>query len=105
MRAAALVLFTQIEEHFRAARGTPSFLLSPCDWGLVQEWLNAGVPAEAIFRGIDRAFDDWRRGSGGRRMGTINSLAYCAQSITAEAVAMVGIGRHQRVLQLSDGKR
>ena len=38
--------FTEIEEHFRQARGTPLFQLSPLDWALVETWKDAGVPVE-----------------------------------------------------------
>ena len=52
--------FTEIEEHFQRARGTSLFLLSPLDWALVESWKNAGVPLEAVLRGIDAAFEKWR---------------------------------------------
>ena len=52
--------FTEIEEHFRRARGTGLFLLSPMDWALIEAWKNGGIPLEAVLRGIDAAFDKWR---------------------------------------------
>ena len=52
--------FTEIEEHFRQARGTPLFRLSPLDWALVETWKDAGVPVEAAHKGIDRVFEKWR---------------------------------------------
>ena len=52
--------FTEIEEHFRIARGTGLFLISPLDWALIEAWKNAGVPLEAVLRGIDAAFEKWR---------------------------------------------
>ena len=52
--------FTEIEEHFQRARGTSLFLLSPLDWALIETWKNAGVPLEAVLRGIDAAFEKWR---------------------------------------------
>jgi len=78
--------FTEVEEHFQQARGTALFLLSPLDWALVESWKNAGVPLEAVLRGIDAAFDKWRQ----RKSHTqaVNSLAYCAQAIMKEAEAM-----------------
>jgi len=45
--------FTEVEEHFQRARGTALFLMSPLDWALVETWKNAGVPLEAVLRGID----------------------------------------------------
>jgi len=75
--------FTEIEEHFQRVRGTSLFLLSPLDWALIETWKNAGVPLEAVLRGIDAAFEKWR----GRKVKTqqVNSLAFCAQAIMAEA--------------------
>jgi flagellar motility protein MotE (MotC chaperone) len=83
--------FTEIEEHFQRARGTGLFLLSPLDWALVETWKNAGVPIEAVLRGIDIAFDKWRS----RRIKTqkVNSLAFCAQAVLAEAGHLAGTGR------------
>jgi len=75
--------FTEIEEHFQRVRGTSLFLLSPLDWALIESWKNAGVPLEAVLRGIDVAFEKWR----GRKVKTqkVNSLAFCAQAVLAEA--------------------
>ncbi len=80
--------FTEIEEHFQRARATSLFLLSPLDWALIETWKNAGVPLEAVLRGIDAAFEKWR----GRRVRTqmVNSLAFCAQAVLAEAQIMAG---------------
>ena len=52
--------FTEVEDHFQRARGTGLFLLSPLDWALIETWKNAGVPLEAVLRGIDSAFEKWR---------------------------------------------
>lgn len=78
--------FTEIEEHFQRARGTSLFLLSPLDWALIESWKNAGVPLEAVLRGIDTAFEKWRA----RKVKTqaVNSLAFCAQAVLAEAQLM-----------------
>jgi hypothetical protein len=78
--------FTEIEEHFQRARGTGLFLLSPLDWALIESWNNAGVPLEAVLRGIDTAFEKWRS----RKVKTqkVNSLAFCAQAVLSEAQLM-----------------
>jgi hypothetical protein len=81
--------FTEVEEHFQRARGTGLFLLSPLDWALIESWKNAGVPLEAVLRGIDAAFEKWRSRKSKVRM--VNSLAYCAQEVLAEAQAMAGV--------------
>ena len=80
--------FTEIEEHFQRARGTGLFLLSPLDWALIESWNNAGVPLEAVLRGIDDAFEKWRT----RRVKTqtVNSLAFCAQAVLTEAQLIAG---------------
>jgi hypothetical protein len=80
--------FTEIEEHFRQARGTGLFLLSPLDWALIEAWKNAGIPLEAVLRGIDAAFEKWRAKPARARMQMVNSVAYCAQAIATEAQAL-----------------
>ncbi|HEY2845256.1 MAG TPA: hypothetical protein VGJ09_16455 [Bryobacteraceae bacterium] len=80
--------FTEIEEHFQRARGTGLFLLSPLDWALIEGWKNSGMPLEAVLRGIDAAFEKRRARPARARFQMVNSLAYCAQAIAAEAQAM-----------------
>ena len=81
--------FTEIEEHFQRARGTGLFLLSPLDWALIEAWKNGGIPLEAVLRGIDAAFEKWRKRPAQARIHMVNSLTYCAQAVTKEAQAMV----------------
>ena len=80
--------FTEVEEHFQRARGTGLFLLSPLDWALIEAWKNAGVPLQAVLRGIDAAFEKWRARK--NKLQAVNSLAYCAQAVAVEAQAMAG---------------
>ena len=80
--------FTEIEEHFQRTRGTGLFLLSPLDWALIETWKNAGVPLEAVLRGIDAAFEKWRARKVKTQM--VNSLAFCAQAVLTEAQIMAG---------------
>jgi hypothetical protein len=80
--------FTEIEEHFQRVRGTGLFLLSPLDWALIESWKNAGVPLEAVLRGIDAAFEKWR--SRKSKIQMVNSLAYCAQAVMTEAQIAAG---------------
>ena len=80
--------FTEIEDHFRNARGTGLFLLSPLDWALIEAWKNGGVPLEAVLRGIDAAFEKWRKKPARARIHMVNSVAYCTQAISQEAQAM-----------------
>ncbi len=75
--------FTEIEEHFQRARGTSMFLISPLDWALIENWKNAGLPLEAVLKGIDEAFEKWRSRKNARRQ--VNSLAYCAQAVLEAA--------------------
>jgi hypothetical protein len=81
--------FTEVEERFQKARGTGLFLMSPLDWALVEAWKNAGVPLEAVLRGVDAAFEKWRAKK--RRGQNVNSVAYCAQAVMLEAQAMAGV--------------
>ena len=77
--------FTEIEDHFQRRRGT-LILLSPLDWALMEIWKDAGIPLEAVLRGIDAAFDKWERRP--RRTRKVNGLAYCAQEVLATAEEM-----------------
>ena len=77
--------FTEIEDHFQRRRGTLT-LLSPLDWALMEIWKDAGIPLEAVLRGIDAAFDKWERRP--RRTRKVNGLAYCAQEVLATAEEM-----------------
>jgi len=77
--------FTEIEEHFQRRRGG-ILLLSTLDWALIETWKSAGVPLEAVFRGVDAAFDKYdRRPSKSKK---VNSLAYCSQAVLAAAEDM-----------------
>jgi len=80
--------FTEIEEHFQRVRGTGLFLLSPLDWALIETWKNGGIPLEAVMRGIGAAFEKWSKRPAQARVHRVNSLAYCAQAVIAEAQAM-----------------
>jgi hypothetical protein len=77
--------FTEIEEHFQRRRGG-ILLLSTLDWALIETWKNAGVPLEAVIRGVDDAFDKYdQRPSKSKK---VNSLAYCSQAVLAAAEDM-----------------
>jgi hypothetical protein len=76
--------FTEIEEHFQQRRGL--IQLSPLDWALIETWKDAGVPLEAVLRGIDAAFDKYdQRKSKAQK---VNSLGYCAQAVLTAAEDM-----------------
>jgi hypothetical protein len=77
--------FTEIEEHFQKRRGT-LVILSPLDWALMEIWKDAGIPLEAVIRGIDLSFDKWEKRP--RHTRKVNSLAYCAQEVLASAEEM-----------------
>lgn len=75
--------FTEIEDHFRQARRSGMFMLSPLDWALIESWKDGGIPLEAVLRGIDRAFEKYHARR--RRHGTVNSVAYCTQEVLGAA--------------------
>ncbi len=77
--------FTEIEEHFQRRRGT-LLLLSPLDWALMETWKDAGIPLEAVLRGIDTTFEKWERRPA--RFRKVNGLAYCAQEVLSAAEEM-----------------
>lgn len=76
--------FTEIEEHFQRRRGT-ALLLSTLDWALIETWKEAGIPLEAVLRGIDDAFERRAQRPSPRK---VNSLAYCAQAVLTAADEM-----------------
>jgi hypothetical protein len=76
--------FTEIEERFQKRRGS-LLLLSTLDWALIEMWQEAGVPLEAVLRGIDTAFDKYETRQQRRRMQRINGLAWCAQAVVTAA--------------------
>ncbi|MFY9843760.1 MAG: hypothetical protein WA718_20320 [Terriglobales bacterium] len=77
--------FTEIEEHYLRRRGT-HLLLSTLDWALIETWKSAGVPLEAVLRGVDDAFDKYdQRPTNSKK---VNSLAYCSQAVLAAAEDM-----------------
>ena len=71
--------FTEIEEYFWRKRGA-HLLVSPLDWAIVETWQRAGIPLDAVLRGIDNAFESYqhsRRGAGR----PLKSLAYCVDAV------------------------
>jgi hypothetical protein len=85
--------FTEIEEYFWKKRGS-HLLVSPLDWAIMETWQKAGVPLEAVFKGIDSAFESY--GRSGRGAGKpLKSLAYCTGAVldAAEEAAEAGAGR------------
>ena len=74
--------FTEIETRFQQRRGS-ILMLSTLDWALIETWREAGVPLEAVLRGIDNAFDkhDAQALRSTRRTRKVNGLAWCAQAV------------------------
>jgi hypothetical protein len=77
--------FTEIEDRFLRRRGG-GLLLSTLDWALIETWKDAGIPLEAVLRGIDEAFDRYDQRSS--KTQKVNSLAYCSQLVLAAAEDM-----------------
>jgi hypothetical protein len=76
--------FTEIEERFQQRRGS-LLLLSTLDWALIETWREAGIPLDAVLRGIDAAFDKYEARQKRGRMRRINGLAWCAQAVMEAA--------------------
>jgi len=74
--------FSEIEERFQRRRGS-ILMLSTLDWALIETWREAGVPLEAVLRGIDDAFDkhDAKLAVSKTRTRKVNGLAWCAQAV------------------------
>jgi hypothetical protein len=80
--------FSEIEERFNRRRGS-ILLLSTLDWALIETWREAGIPLEAVLRGIDAAFDKYEARAQKTRQRKINGLAWCAQAVMQSAEEMV----------------
>jgi hypothetical protein len=74
--------FTEIEERFLRRRGG-GLLLSTLDWALIETWKDAGIPLEAVLRGIDVTFEKYEKRPSKTRK--INGLGFCAQEVLAAA--------------------
>jgi hypothetical protein len=79
--------FTEIEERFQQRRGS-ILLLSTLDWALIETWREAGIPLEAVLRGIDQAFDRYDARQSRSRGRRVNGLAWCAQEVMSAAEDM-----------------
>jgi len=77
--------FTEIEEHFQRRWGG-ILRLSTLDWVLIETWKDAGIPLEAVLRGIDVTFEHYERRPSRTRK--INSLGRCSQEVLAAAEDM-----------------
>src|SRR5215467_2539463 len=84
--------FTEIEEHFWKKRGA-HLLVSPLDWAIMETWQRAGVPLEAVLKGIDHAFESYQRSRRGAGK-PLKSLAYCTDAVmeAAEEIIEAGAG-------------
>jgi hypothetical protein len=78
--------FTEIEQRFQQRRGS-LLMLSTLDWALIETWREAGIPLEAVLRGIDNTFDRYeeRKARAPRGLQKVNGLAWCAQEVLASA--------------------
>jgi len=86
--------FTEIEEHFQRHRSS-TLLLSTLDWALIETWKDAGIPLDAVLRGIDSTFEHYAKRPARTRK--INGLAFCSQEVLSAAEDMkeaaVGTGK------------
>ncbi len=89
--------FSEVEEHFLQRRGSP-LIGSTLVWAQIEIWKNAGIPLEAVLRGIDNAFDKYEQRKS-KRHEKINSILWCAQAVLSAAEDMkeaaVGVASDQ----------
>ncbi len=76
--------FTEIEEHFQRRWGG-ILRLSPLDWALIETWKAAGIPLEAVLRGIDTTFEHFERKRAKRK---VNGIGFCSQEVLQAAEQM-----------------
>ncbi len=75
--------FTEIENYFWKKRGA-NLLVSPLDWAIMEAWQKAGVPLDAVLKGIDHAFESYQRSRRGAGK-PLKSLAYCTDAVLEAA--------------------
>ena len=94
--------FTEIEQRFQQRRGT-GLILSTLDWALIETWKDAGVPLEAVLRGIDVTFDHYERRPSKTKK--INGLAWCSQEVltAAEEMKEASVGAQRETRPSSPG--
>ncbi len=56
-------------------------MVSPLDWAIVETWQKAGIPLDAVLRGIDQAFESYQRSAAARAGRPLKSLAYCVDAV------------------------
>jgi len=61
-------------------------MLSTLDWALIETWKDAGIPPEAVLRGIDATFE--KHNARPSKSKKVNGLAYCSQEVLAAAEDM-----------------
>jgi hypothetical protein len=93
--------FTEIEEHFLRRRGG-GLLLTTLDWTLIETWKDAGIPLEAVLRGIDATFEHYERRPSKTRK--INGLGFCSQEVLAAAEDMKEAAVGASGVQSASGK-
>ncbi|SNT21098.1 hypothetical protein SAMN05421770_105179 [Granulicella rosea] len=98
--------FTEIEERFQQRRGS-LLMLSPVDWALIESWREAGVPLEAVLRGIDNAFDkhDAKAARAPGKTRKVNGLAWVSQAVVeaTEQASEAAIGMAPANVQHESG--
>jgi len=81
-------------------------MLSTLDWALIETWRDAGIPLEAVLRGIDQAFDkyDERQRRAPRGVRKVNGLAWCAQAVmeATEEMKEAAIGASKQPTEEQD---
>jgi hypothetical protein len=75
--------FTEIENYFWKKRGA-HLLVSPLDWAIMETWQKAGIPLDAVLKGIDHAFESYQRSRRGAGK-PLKSLAYCTDAVLEAA--------------------
>jgi hypothetical protein len=84
---------TRIADLFQRRRNS-YVLVSPLDWLLIEVWAAAGIPRAAVERGIDTAFERYRKHDLVRQ---INSINFCQSEVLRAAKDMVeaSVGSHR----------
>lgn len=69
----------EVENYFLSLAGE-GIMLSSMDYSLILEWKNKEIPKEVVFKGINKAFQEWKAKEG-QGTKSARNLKRCAQYI------------------------
>lgn len=95
--------FKEVMQSFQRHRGK-SLVFSSADWKLTATWYAAGIPIEAVRRGIEAAFHESKGYREIRHSKSINGLAWCSEAVLSAARSLkeASVGTSCSAISTSD---